>query len=189
MDFIFYIHWLPLFLLLRLRSALGTAQSTLGLAEDLLHREKMVFFISCVCGKAILPTCAFRLFRNHSMEILQPVEIEGRNDLRHIFLMFSHFFTDTASVLLEWILSHLAFIQASNSVRHKQWVKMVRNGWKEFHKNTKPQKKRWLDMTLLCCFTSLRQKHDMKNKISNDMRKNICNKYSKVLVSLIYEEH
>lgn len=91
MDFIFYIHWLPLFLLLRLRSALGTAQSTLGLAEDLLHREKMVFFISCVCGKAILPTCAFRLFRNHSMEILQPVEIEGRNDLRHIFLMFSHF--------------------------------------------------------------------------------------------------
>lgn len=91
MDFIFYIHLLPLSLLLRLGSALDTAQSTPGLAEDLLHREEVVFFILGVCGKAVLPTSALRLFRDHSVGTPQSVGTEGRNDLRHIFLMFSHF--------------------------------------------------------------------------------------------------
>lgn len=92
MDFVFYIHLLPLSLLLSLSSALGIAQSTLGLAEDLLHKEGIDFFISCVCGKAVLPMSALRLFRNHSLGTPQSVGKEGRNDLRHIFLMFSHFY-------------------------------------------------------------------------------------------------
>lgn len=153
----------------------------------------MIFFILCLL-KDNLRNPALRLSWNHSMGTPQSmvkgklISLNERTEMiSGTFFRCSPFLP--VSVLLEWILSHLVFIQASNSVRHKQWENMIQSRWREWCKNTKPWKKRWWDMTILFC-----SKHYMAKiqheKIKSEViyEENICSRYSNILMAL-YKEH
>lgn len=190
MDFIFYIHLLPLSLLLGLSPWYCPAHTGSGRGSSSQRRDVFLHFVCLWKGRltwGLLSDCSGTTTLGPHNQWGERAEMTS-DTFSWCFLIF----ISTASVLLEWILSHLASIQASNSARHKQWVNIVRNGWKECHKNTKPQKKRWSDIWLHYCGVVLPlydRNITWKIKCQTRSGKSICNKYSKVLVPLIYEEH
>lgn len=139
MDFIFYINFPQILLLLKLSSVLSTALSTLTLAcpnwewQRTLFLKKRWFSSFCVFVERwsyICPPSACSgttAWEHHNLWGKRQESClwmrEQRWSQTH-FLDISPSLPTWSLALLKWILSHLAFTQASNSVGHKQWDNM-----------------------------------------------------------------